>query len=170
MGIFSTGVQNPNGLHNGTSERVRVIMRGGAGEKGQIVRFDFGASDGDVNLGFNNAEADAPARNVLAATGDHAAGYILAVLEEDIADDAEGVAVIRGRVQIQGNGSIAPGTNFRVTVGASSRAIPAAPAAGAVGVDVLAIAREADGAAGTLFWADFNGVEKLGHISPADDV
>lgn len=158
MALFDTTSQPPLGLQAKQQQRVRVICRGGAGEKGQIWRFDLAGSDGDVTAGkMIDGKNDSPTANVLAATNSHAFGHIYVVLDEAIADDAEGWAVLRGLVQVQATGATSPNVGTYFTVGASSRAVTMVQHAKALGV-----AREAGGSAGNLFWANFNGVEGLG--------
>lgn len=159
MGLFDTTSQPPLGLQASQEQRVRVVMRGGAGEKGQIVRFDLAGSDGDVTAGkLIDGKNDSPTANVLHATNSHQFGHIYAVLIEDIDDDNEGWAMLRGLVQVQSTSTSSPdnpGDYF--TVGASSRAATMVQHAKAIG-----ISREAGASAGTLIWCLFNGVEGFG--------
>lgn len=158
MALFDTSCQNPLGLHPGPVEKVRAYARGGAITKGMVVRFDVGATDGDVTAAVTFGGASNPTSNILAATSSHngyqtTLVYLYGVAMEAIANDGQGWVCIRGLVQAQSDGTAnAAGTGLAAA--ANSRLA-------AVGDEVrcCAIAAEAmDDDAGDLSWVFFDGI------------
>ncbi len=99
------------------------MMRGGAGIKGQIVRFDIPAADGGTTASLNFGLSTSPTANVLLATATHngvgTAGWITGVLMADVADDAAVDVCIRGVVNALGGDTTAVG--LKVAPDATSR-------------------------------------------------
>jgi hypothetical protein len=82
-------------------------MRGGAGTDGMVVYFDLAASDTSVTASTSFGAASNPTSNVVQAGAAQDGGasntttWVLGVLDEDIADDAEGWCTLRGVVKVQ---------------------------------------------------------------------
>lgn len=160
MALFSPSSQNPLGLHPGRAEKVRVKMRGGAGSRGNTVRFVLLASDdAAVTASTSFGASTDPTANVLLATGSHTGKetttvYLYGILAEDIADDGEGWCYIRGVVQALGGDTSAaglgltPGTGSElVVIGDEDRCI------------AIALETMADG---ELKWVIFDGINGFG--------
>lgn len=157
---FSPSSQNPLGLHPGRAEKVRVKMRGSAGLIGNVVYFDLAASDGSVTASTNFGAATNPTSNVVLATSDHdgtsalAAHFLLGVLAEGIADDAEGWCYIRGVIKALGADTSAAGTSLAPVTGSEmGLAVTNAKVTG-ISLETMADA--------TLKWIAFNGIEGFG--------
>ena len=105
--MFDASVQNPLGLSPSTLD-VRVTARGGAKNKGEVVKFDLTASDGDVSSATVGA-SDSIWANVIEAAHPPTTGTLHAVCLEDIADDATGMVRFRGIVQALGGDTTAIG-------------------------------------------------------------
>ena len=130
MGIFSTSAPDPLGLTEGATEKRRCYMRGGAGTKGQVVRFDLAAADTGTTASTIFGLSTSPTANVLVATGSHTSAddpvvYLCGILLDDVADDAlVDVCIRSGRVQALGGDTSAAGVGL--VPGTSSRLVAAA--------------------------------------------
>ena len=98
--MFDASVQNPLGLSPSTLD-VRVTARGGAKNKGEVVKFDLTASDGDVSSATVGA-SDSIWANVIEAAHPPITGTLHGVCLEDIADNATGKVRFRGVVKALG--------------------------------------------------------------------
>lgn len=153
--LFDTSAGNPLGLHPGRPMKVRVKMRGAAGTQGQIVRFDLAASDAAVTASTDFGSATNPTSNVLHATNSHngfqtTTVYLYAILQEAIADDGEGWAVVRGVTRALGGDTSAAGVGL--AAGATSELVAITDE-----VRCVAIALETM-ADGSLKWVAFDGI------------
>lgn len=98
--MFDSSVQGPLGLSPTTLD-VRVTMRNAAAAKGEVVKFDITASDGEVstaNVGASNSIFS----NVIPATHPPTVGSFHAVCLEAIAENATGMVRVRGIVDALG--------------------------------------------------------------------
>jgi hypothetical protein len=165
MGLFSPSSQNPLGLHPGRQERVRVKMRNSAGTQGMVCYFDLAASDGEVTASTNFGAATNPTANVITSTasqdGDEVASVIWlhCVLNEAIAENAEGWATIRGVVRALGGATTAAGVGLAPTTG--GELLQATVNTRVIGVALEALANA------TLGWVAFNGIEGFGSAAAA---
>jgi hypothetical protein len=165
MAVFEASAENPLGLHPGKMDRVRVKVRGGTDlSKGMVCRFDLAASDtGSVVASTAFGGATGPTSNVLQATADHDGDetgsviWLYCVLLEDIADDCEGWACIRGVVQALGGATVAAGVGLATTAGGELLHSP-------TNTRIIGISLEALSNA-TLGWVAFNGIEGWGCYS-----
>jgi hypothetical protein len=98
--MFDASVQSPNGL-TPTNLDVRVTARGGAKNKGEVVKFDLTASDAAVSTAVVGA-TDGIFANVIEAAHPPITGQLHGVCLEDIADDTTGMVRFRGVVQALG--------------------------------------------------------------------
>ena len=98
--MFEASVQSPNGLTPSTLD-VRVTARGGAKNKGEVVKFDLTASDAAVSTA-SVGSTDSIWANVIEAAHPPTTGTLHGVCLEDIADDATGMVRFRGVVQALG--------------------------------------------------------------------
>jgi hypothetical protein len=102
--MFDSSIQGPLGLSPTTLD-VRVTMRNDSVVKGQVVKFDITASDGEVttaDVGASNSIFS----NVIDATHPPLVGSIHAVCLEAIAENATGMVRVRGIVDaLGGDGS-----------------------------------------------------------------
>lgn len=104
MGLFYSNPQNPLGMNSGRAEKVRVIVRNGDGLDGECCVFDIAASDGEVTAKLEEGATDSPTANVLQTTTSIGKSdniktvHLYCILAENIAENAEGWAYIRGRV------------------------------------------------------------------------
>ena len=105
--MFEACVQGPNGLTPSTLD-VRVTARGGAKNKGEVVKFDLTASDAAVSTATVGS-TDGIWANVIEAAHPPTTGTLHAVCLEDIADDATGMVRVRGIVQALGGDTTAIG-------------------------------------------------------------
>lgn len=105
MSIYYSNPQNPLGLNSGRAEKVRVILRNGAASEGHCCVFDIAASDGEVTATLQEGGTDSPTVNVLKTDGTIGKSdniktvHFYCILAEDIAENAEGWAYIRGNVK-----------------------------------------------------------------------
>lgn len=165
MAVFDAASANPLGLNSGKSERVRVKMRGSAGSRGNTVYFDLAAGDGAVTASTAFGGATNPTSNVLLATASHDGGqtgsviWLIGILAEDIADDAEGWCYIRGVVQALGGDTAAAGVGLSPQAGSEL-------GANMVNSRIVAVALETMADA-TLKWVALNGIEGFGTGSAA---
>lgn len=166
MTLFSTQSQNPIGLNRSQPECVYAYMRGGAGTKGQIVRFDLAASHAAVTASTNFGGPTNPTSNVLAATNTHngfqtTTIYLYGILMEDIADNTLGRVCIRGVVQAIGGDT--SGAGVGLAAGAGSRLVAVTDE-----VRCCAIALEpmANGALKWVLFDGINGFVVTGDVAP----
>lgn len=94
--LGNSGSQLPVGLES-WEQKCRVVMRGGAGSKGDLVMFDIANSDAAVTTNQAGV-AESGLSSVIAPVNAQANYAQYAVLLEDIADDQEGEALYRGAV------------------------------------------------------------------------
>jgi len=106
--MFNAPAQGPSGL-TPTSLDVRVTARGGAKNKGEVVKFDLTASDAAVSSAVIGA-SDSIFANVIEAAHPPITGTLHAVCLEDIADDATGMVRFRGVVDALGGDTSTIGT------------------------------------------------------------
>lgn len=158
MGLFSPSSQNPLGIHPGRAEKVRVVMRGSAGVKGNIVYFDLAAADAAVTAAVAFGGATNPTANVLLATGTHEGKdtltqWLFGILAEDIADDVQGFCYIRGIVQALGGDSANPGVGLKPSTGSELLTSTTETTVVAISLETMANA--------TLKWVIFDGINKF---------
>lgn len=160
MSLFKSQSQNPLGLNKSSPETVRCTMRGSAGSKGQIVRFDLAASDGGTTASTAFGNATNPTANVLLSTASHngvqmTTPWLHGVLMADVADDAQVDVCIRGVVQALGGDTSAANVGLSPVTGSELGAC-------IDGSRIIAIALEtlADGA---LKWVIFDGINGFGY-------
>ena len=98
--MFDASVQSPYGL-SPTNLDVRVTARGGAKNKGEVVKFDLTASDAGTSSAVVGA-TDSIFANVIEAAHPPITGTLHGVCLEDIADDGGGMVRFRGVVEALG--------------------------------------------------------------------
>jgi len=106
--MFKASVQSPYGL-TPTVIDVRVTARGGAKNKGEVVKFDLAASDAGTSTA-NVGATDSIFANVIEAAHPPITGQLHGVCLEDIADDGEGMVRFQGIVDALGGDTSTIGT------------------------------------------------------------
>ena len=131
--MISTDVQTALGLLP-VQQRVRVIMRGAAGSRGQVVQFDLARGNAATTSALV-AESTSSLVNVAAPTAAGIKYGLCAVLESDVAQNGKAWAIVRGRVYAlckKTSGSItygdplqmeASGTALQATLAANARVV-----------------------------------------------
>jgi hypothetical protein len=105
MAILGPSAQNPLGLHPGRQERVRVKVRGGDVKIGTIGQFEIDGNDAAVTAALTFGGSTDPTANTIASIAAEGLNTnnrwnIYCVYMEDISDDGEGWAVVRGVVPL----------------------------------------------------------------------
>ena len=107
--MFEACVQGPNGLTPSTLD-VRVTARGGAKNKGEVVKFGTLATTSDAAITDTVVGSSTSIwANVIEAAHPPITGQLHAVCLEDIADDATGMVRVRGIGQALGGDTTAIG-------------------------------------------------------------
>jgi len=107
--MFDASVQGPLGLTPSTLD-VRVTARGGAKNKGEVVKFGTLATTSDAAITDTVVGSSTSIwANVIEAAHPPITGQLHAVCLEDIADDATGMVRFRGIVKALGGDTSAIG-------------------------------------------------------------